>query len=107
MPRSRRASLRNRPRQPARRASRSRGAKLPDRFRQRRRYSPAGAVRDVSNVVWMDLRAAADRFLESPSLSDGTRRAYRGDVDEFCGWLETRRIALEQVDIRVLSEYVS
>jgi site-specific recombinase XerD len=55
----------------------------------------------------MDLRAAADRFLESPSLSDGTRRAYRGDVGEFCDWLERNRIALEQVDIRVLSDYVA
>ena len=55
----------------------------------------------------MDLRAAAERFLESPSLSEGTRRAYRGDVGEFCDWLEKRRIALEQVDIRVLSDYVA
>jgi site-specific recombinase XerD len=55
----------------------------------------------------VDLRAAADRFLASPALSDGTRRAYRGDVGEFCGWLEERRIALEQVDIRVLSDYVA
>jgi site-specific recombinase XerD len=55
----------------------------------------------------MELRAAADRFLDSPSLSEGTRRAYRGDVGEFCDWLEKRRIALEQVDIRVLSDYVA
>ncbi|HEY2353832.1 MAG TPA: tyrosine-type recombinase/integrase [Gaiellaceae bacterium] len=55
----------------------------------------------------MDLRAAADRFLDSPSLSDGTRRAYRGDVGEFCDWLEQHRIALEQVDIRVLSDYIA
>jgi site-specific recombinase XerD len=55
----------------------------------------------------VDLRAAADRFLDSPTLSEGTRRAYRGDVGEFCDWLETHRIALEQVDIRVLSDYVA
>ncbi len=55
----------------------------------------------------MDLRAAAERFLDSPSLSEGTRRAYRGDVGEFCEWLEKHRIALEQVDIRVLSDYVA
>jgi len=55
----------------------------------------------------MDLRAAAERFLESPALSEGTRRAYRGDVGEFCDWLEKRRVALEQVDIRVLSDYVA
>ena len=55
----------------------------------------------------MDARAAADRFLASPSLSEGTRRAYRGDVGEFCDWLEEKRIALEQVDVRVLSDYVA
>jgi site-specific recombinase XerD len=55
----------------------------------------------------VDLRAAADRFLDSPTLSEGTRRAYRGDVGEFCDWLEKHRIALEQVDIRVLSDYVA
>jgi site-specific recombinase XerD len=55
----------------------------------------------------MDARAAADRFLDSPTLSEGTRRAYRGDVGEFCDWLEKNRIALEQVDIRVLSDYVA
>jgi site-specific recombinase XerD len=55
----------------------------------------------------MDARAAADRFLASPALSDGTRRAYRRDVEELCGWLEEHRIALEQVDVRVLSDYVA
>jgi site-specific recombinase XerD len=53
------------------------------------------------------MRAAADRFLASPALSEGTRRAYRGDVGEFCSWLESRRIDLAQVDIRVLSDYVA
>ena len=55
----------------------------------------------------VDARAAADKFLASPSLSEGTRRAYRGDVGEFCDWLEKHKIALEQVDIRVLSDYVA
>ncbi len=55
----------------------------------------------------MDARAAADRFLASPALSDGTRRAYRRDVEELCTWLEEHRIALEQVDVRVLADYVS
>jgi site-specific recombinase XerD len=55
----------------------------------------------------MDARAAADRFLASPALSDGTRRAYRGDIGEFCDWLEARRVDLAQVDIRVLSDYVA
>jgi site-specific recombinase XerD len=55
----------------------------------------------------VDARAAADRFLSSPALSDGTRRAYRGDLDEFCGWLEKRGTRLDDVDVRVLAEYVA
>ena len=55
----------------------------------------------------MDARSAADRFLASPSLSDGTRRAYRGDVEEFCSWLEERRTKLDGVDVRVLADYVA
>ncbi len=55
----------------------------------------------------MDARAAADRFLASPALSEGTRRAYGADVEEFCRWLEGRRTPLDRVDVRVLAEYVA
>jgi len=55
----------------------------------------------------MDAQAAADRFLASPAFAEGTRRAYRVDVEEFCAWLEARRTALEHVDVRVLAEYVA
>ena len=55
----------------------------------------------------MDLRAEAERFLSSPSLSDSTRRAYRVDVEEFCSWLRARRTALDAVDVRVLAAYVA
>jgi site-specific recombinase XerD len=55
----------------------------------------------------MDARAAADRFLASPALSEATRRAYGSDVGEFCGWLEDRDTSLDAVDVRVLSEYVA
>ena len=55
----------------------------------------------------MDARAAADRFLASPTLSDATRRAYGADVGEFCGWLEDRGAGLDAVDVRVLADYVS
>jgi site-specific recombinase XerD len=55
----------------------------------------------------VDLRAEAERFLSSPSLSDATRRAYRVDVEEFCAWLRRRRTALEAVDVRVLASYVA
>jgi integrase/recombinase XerC len=50
---------------------------------------------------------AIERFLASPSLSDATRRAYRFDLDAFARWLDGRGLRLEQVDVRILSEYVS
>jgi site-specific recombinase XerD len=55
----------------------------------------------------VDARAAADRFLASPALSEATRRAYGGDVEEFCAWLEERGTSLDSVDVRVLADYVA
>jgi integrase/recombinase XerD len=55
----------------------------------------------------VELHAAAARFLDSPALSQGTRRAYRFDVEEFCGWLDARGTTLEGVDVRVFVEYAS
>jgi integrase/recombinase XerD len=51
--------------------------------------------------------AAVQRFLASPSLSDATRRAYRVDVEEFCGWLRRQGLAVGDVDTAVLAAYVS
>jgi site-specific recombinase XerD len=51
--------------------------------------------------------AAVERFLASPSLSDATRRAYRFDVEEFCGWLRGRKTPLAEVDVGVLAAYVA
>ena len=50
---------------------------------------------------------AVRRFLESPALSEHTRRAYRYDVEEFCSWLRQRGTQLEDVDVRALSEYAA
>jgi site-specific recombinase XerD len=55
----------------------------------------------------VDARATADRFLASPALSESTRRAYGGDVEEFCAWLDERDTGLEAVDVRVLADYVT
>jgi site-specific recombinase XerD len=55
----------------------------------------------------VDARRAAARFLDSPSLSEATRRAYRVDVDEFCGWLGARGTTLEEIDVRTLVEYAA
>jgi site-specific recombinase XerD len=48
-----------------------------------------------------------ERFLASPALGEGTRRAYRRDVEEFVRWLEARRLDTAGVDVRVLMEYVT
>jgi len=55
----------------------------------------------------VEARAAADRFLASPALSESTRRAYGGDVEEFCAWLDDRGTKLDAVDVRVLADYVT
>ena len=48
-----------------------------------------------------------DRFLESPALSEATRRAYRVDVREFAAWLEWRGTRLDDVDVRALADYAA
>ena len=53
----------------------------------------------------MDTRAAIERFLESPALSDSTRRSYRFDLEHFARWLDSRCVDLDGVDARVLSDY--
>jgi len=55
----------------------------------------------------VDSRAAVERFLASPKLSESTRRAYRVDVEEFARWLRGRGVAVDAVDVRVLAEYAS
>ena len=52
----------------------------------------------------MELRPAIERFLASPALSEATRRAYRGDVEEFAAWLERQGKGLDDVDVRVLAD---
>ncbi len=53
------------------------------------------------------MQSQVQRFLESPALAESTRRAYRVDVEEFCGWLNRRGTRLEDVDVRVLAEYAA
>jgi site-specific recombinase XerD len=55
----------------------------------------------------VQLDAAVERFLASPSLSEGTRRAYRVDVCQFARWLGGRGLELDDVDVRVLADYAS
>ena len=55
----------------------------------------------------MDTEVAIDRFLASPALSEATRRAYRADLRDFGGWLRSRGLGLEDVDVRVLADYTA
>jgi site-specific recombinase XerD len=55
----------------------------------------------------VDTRSAIERFLESPSLAEATRRAYRADLDEFAAWLRRRGLGLEDVDAGALSDYAA
>jgi integrase/recombinase XerC len=55
----------------------------------------------------VDTRAAIERFLRSPGLSDATRRAYRSDLESFAGWLDRRGTTLDEVDARVFSEWAA
>jgi site-specific recombinase XerD len=55
----------------------------------------------------MDTAREIERFLESPALSDATRRAYRRDLAEFAAWLDRRRVSLEAVDARVFTEFAA
>ena len=55
----------------------------------------------------MSDRALIERFLDSPELSEATRRAYRVDVEEFDGWLSRRGQSLEDMDAATLSAYTA
>jgi len=67
--------------------------------------SRPGVTQSESDRV--DADAAIDRFLESGGLSDATRRAYGSDLSAFAVWLDDRRLGLDDVDTRVLADYVS
>ena len=55
----------------------------------------------------MSTTAAIDRFLEHGGLSDATRRAYSSDLSAFARWLSGRKLGLDAVDARVLSDWVA
>src|SRR6266576_2283796 len=58
---------------------------------------------------WLCMKTtpAIERFLNSPALSEGTRRSYRHDVEEFGRWLERRNLGVDGVDVRLLTDYVA
>src|SRR5262245_17644033 len=55
----------------------------------------------------METAQAIERFLRSPGLGESTRRAYRGDVEEFGRWLSRGGLGVPDVDVRVLTEYAT
>src|SRR5947207_13871361 len=55
----------------------------------------------------MTTMQAIERFLNSPALSEGTRRSYRHDVEEFGRWLQQRDLGVGDVNVRVLTDYAA
>jgi len=55
----------------------------------------------------VETAAAIERFLASASLAEATRRSYGFDLRDFDEWLRARRLRLEDVDVRVLADYVA
>ena len=55
----------------------------------------------------MDTAAAIDRFLEHGGLAEATKRAYGNDLRAFASWIGGRGETLEDVDARVLSDWVA
>jgi site-specific recombinase XerD len=51
-------------------------------------------------------QSAIDRFLAHGGLSESTQRAYGNDLRSFSSWLDTQSVGLEDVDARVLSDWV-
>ena len=54
----------------------------------------------------MSTNQSIDRFLAHGGLSPATQRAYASDLRAFASWLDGRELALEDVDARVLSDWV-
>jgi site-specific recombinase XerD len=54
----------------------------------------------------VDTSAAIERFLRHGGLAPTTRRAYGSDLGAFADWLAEQKLRLEDVDARVLSEWV-
>jgi len=55
----------------------------------------------------MGTTAAIDRFLEHGGLSEATKRAYASDLGAFARWLGGRALGLDDVDARILADWVT
>ena len=72
----------------------------------RRSYGGGEASSDA-NAVQVSDRALVERFLQSASLSEATRRGYRTDATDFVSWLHARGADLAGVDAATLSAYAA
>src|SRR5947208_15652919 len=54
----------------------------------------------------METTQAIERFLNSPALSEGTRRSYRHDIEEFGRGLQRRNLDVGGEDVSVRTEHV-
>jgi site-specific recombinase XerD len=65
-----------------------------------------GEATPAAKAEAVDTRAAIDRFLAHGGLAPTTQRAYGSDLSSFAAWLAPRGLEVEDVDARVLSEWV-
>ena len=68
---------------------------------------PGGEASTNANTRTVATDAAIDRFLAHGALSDATARAYGSDLRSFARWLEPRDLRLDDVDARVLADWVA
>ena len=57
-------------------------------------------------MTTVTISPAIDRFLEHGGLSEATQRAYGNDLRSFSAWLDAHGLDLDEVDARVLSDWV-
>jgi site-specific recombinase XerD len=63
-------------------------------------------VLTAANLVRVTVDAAIERFLAAAGISEGTRRGYGADLEEFAAWFGPDS-PLEDVDVRVLADWVT
>jgi site-specific recombinase XerD len=55
----------------------------------------------------VEIHSEIERFLGSARFADATRRSYRVDLEHFAGWLGARKLRLDDVGTRELTEYAA
>ena len=60
-----------------------------------------------ANPIPVSSLLAIERFLEHSGLSVATQRAYRSDLAAFARWLDERDLGLDDVDARVLADWIA